>query len=153
MRAVEVDAGHVFRSVAMDTVADDEPPEPGALLAYISARRAWVAELDSNVVGYATASVVDGEGHLDQVSVMGEAAGRGIGRALIELVCDWTRSREIGSITLTTYRDVAWNGPYYERLGFVVIEEPLTIELAAIRRAEQAAGLDAWPRVAMRRLL
>jgi GNAT superfamily N-acetyltransferase len=153
MRVVEVDAGRVFRSVHMDAVADDDPPEPDVLLAYISERRAWVAEFDDDVVGYATASVVDGEGHLDQVSVVGEVAGRGIGRALIESVCDWTRSKRLPSVTLTTYRDVAWNGPYYERLGFVVIEEPLTMELAAIRRAEQAAGLDAWPRVAMRRLL
>ena len=26
------------------------------------------------------------------------------------------------TLTLTTFRDVPWNAPYYERMGFVVFE-------------------------------
>jgi hypothetical protein len=47
---------------------------------------------------------------------------------------------------------VAWNAPYYERLGFRrlhVAEE--TDGLRAMRAAERAHGLDRWPRVCMRR--
>jgi N-acetylglutamate synthase-like GNAT family acetyltransferase len=151
MRGVEIDAGEMFRVIGMSLVADDDPPTREALLAYVSANAAWVAEIDGSVIGYATASLVDREGHLDQVSISAKVAGRGIGRALIEAVVAWTRAQELAAVTLTTFRDVVWNAPYYERLGFVVVdEEDIGGELAAIRRTERVAGLDAWPRVAMR---
>ena len=54
-------------------------------------------------------------------------------------------------MTLTTFRDVPWNGPYYERCGFRVVEPgELGPGLRRIRAAEVARGLDAEPRVAMR---
>lgn len=152
LRAVEVDAGARFRDVGLAAIADDDPPEAPVLLAHVQAGTAWVAEVDAEVVGYATASVVDAEAHLDQVSVTGAAAGRGVGRALIEQVLSWGRASGFPSVTLTTFRDVAWNGPYYERLGFVAVpEDDLGPELRTVRLAERAAGIDVAPRQAMRR--
>jgi hypothetical protein len=53
-------------------------------------------------------------------------------------------------MTLTTFRDVPWNGPYYAALGFEVIDD-LSPELAAMREHERAIGDDDFgPRVAMR---
>ena len=55
-------------------------------------------------------------------------------------------------MTLTTFRDVPWNAPYYERLGFrVIAPADQGPELAALvaEEAERIPG-DA-PRVAMRR--
>lgn len=55
-------------------------------------------------------------------------------------------------LRLTTFAEVPWNGPYYARLGFEVLPaERLTEGLRAIRATEAAKGLDAWPRVVMRR--
>jgi hypothetical protein len=49
---------------------------------------------------------------------------------------------------------VAWNAPYYERLGFQRLPDAeLTPGLVAIRAEEAAHGLDEWPRLAMRRVL
>jgi hypothetical protein len=57
-------------------------------------------------------------------------------------------------MTLTTFADVPWNAPYYERCGFrVMAADEITPGLAAIRAAEAAAGLDRWPRVCMIRRL
>jgi hypothetical protein len=70
---------------------------------------------------------------------------------LIERAAWWARSRGLGALTLTTYLEVPWNGPYYERLGFSYLaagEE--TPGLRAIRRREQVRGLEAWPRACMR---
>ena len=48
-------------------------------------------------------------------------------------------------------RDVAWNGPYYRRLGFVdVPDEQLGPGLAALRAHESELGLDVSIRCAMR---
>jgi GNAT superfamily N-acetyltransferase len=154
MQAIEADAGERFRAIGLHTIADDEPPSAELLLRYVRTGTAWVAELDGEVVGYASASVVDDEGHLDQVSLIGAAAGRRIGQALIEAVIAWTAARGLPAVTLTTFRDVPWNGPYYERLGFVAVpEHEQGPQLAAIRAAERGAGLDVLPRIAMRRSL
>ena len=74
---------------------------------------------------------------------------RGLGRALVGAVCDWARKERFEIITLTTYRDVPWNGPLYESLGFATIGV-LTPGLLAIREHERTIGDDDFgPRVAM----
>ena len=152
MQAIEVDAGERFRAIGLDVIADDEPPTAQELHRHLADSTAWVAESGGQVVGYATASVVDGDGHLDQVSVLGSAARQGIGRALIDRVEAWASDAGLPALTLTTFRDVAWNGPYYERLGFRDLADgELGRELAAIRRSEVDAGIEVLPRVAMTR--
>ncbi|MBI5087370.1 MAG: GNAT family N-acetyltransferase [Actinobacteria bacterium] len=155
MQALEVDAGRRFREVGMDAIADDAPPHADLLAEHIAAGTAWVVVGDDDrPLGYALASTVDGEGHLDQVSVALDAGRRGIGTALIERVCAWAREHGMRSVTLTTFRDVGFNGPYYRSVGFTdVDDDSCGPELAAIRRRERAAGIEVAPRVAMRRRL
>ena len=45
-------------------------------------------------------------------------AGRGVGRALLRAGCDWAAARGYPELTLATYRDVPWNGPFYASEGF-----------------------------------
>lgn len=64
----------------------------------------------------------------------------------------WARGRGATALTLTTFVDVAWNGPYYQRCGFrYLADHEITPGLRAIRAAEAEHGLDRWPRAAMRR--
>lgn len=64
----------------------------------------------------------------------------------------WVAQHDLPALTLTTYRDVPWNAPYYERLGFQVLTEvEMTAGLRSIRAHEAACGLARWPRVTMRR--
>lgn len=148
---VEVRAGLQFRSIGLDAIAEDPPPSADELLSHVRAGAAWIAELDGEIVGYAIASVVDDEGHIDQVSVVPEMQGRGIGRALVRVALDWSQRQGHPSVTLTTFVDVPWNGPWYERQGFRFLRsDQLGPELQAIRERERAAGLDISPRAAMR---
>jgi len=92
--------------------------------------------------------VVDGCAHVEQVSVAPSHAHRRLGAALIDHLAAVAGT----PLTLTTFRDVPWNAPYYERLGFTVVEPAdQGPELASLvgREAEAIPG-DA-PRVAMRR--
>jgi GNAT superfamily N-acetyltransferase len=103
-------------------------------------------------VAYLLAEPVDGDLHIAQVSVHPSAAHRGLGAALIEHAARVAVAEGCSALTLTTYRDVPWNAPYYRRLRFVELaESELGAGLLAIRELERAAGLDQWPRVAMRR--
>ncbi len=150
---IEVRAGEAFRAIGMGVIADHDPPGVVELAPYQRAGRCWVAVDDGGqgvVVGYIIVDMVDEATHIEQVSVDPVASGHGIGRRLIELVEGWAADDGRPAVTLTTFIDVAWNGPYYRRLGYreIAVGE-LSPGLAAIRAAEADLGLDRWPRMAM----
>lgn len=155
LQDIERAAGAPFRDLDMAFVADDEPPSIDTLRSYVDAGRCWVWFDGRNCpVAYLTVDIVDGEVHIEQASVHPRYARRGIGRRLLEHVEGWARDSGRTALTLTTFRDVPWNAPYYERLGFrTVPDDELPAGLARIRAAEAEIGFDEWPRVAMRRTL
>jgi predicted N-acetyltransferase YhbS len=102
-------------------------------------------------VGYVLASDLGGHVHLDQLSVLPDHGGRGLGTALVDVVMAWARDRGATFVTLTTFRDVSWNGPWYERRGFRVDPGAATepgLEHVVAGEAEHDFGA---PRVWMRR--
>jgi GNAT superfamily N-acetyltransferase len=152
LRRLEVAAGAAFAAVGMDRVAGDEALPADEMLTYQRDGRAWVTVDGDRPIAYLLARWVDGVAHVEQVSVDPAHAGRGLGAALIEHVAGWARAHGSPALTLTTFTEVAWNGPYYARLGFrPLADDELTPGLRAIRAEEAAHGLDEWPRVAMRR--
>ncbi|MGX7675565.1 GNAT family N-acetyltransferase [Plantactinospora sp. DSM 117369] len=153
LRDIERAAGRAFRDIGMPEIADDEPPSVAELARHQRAGLAWVAvDADDLPVGYLVAEPVDGNLHVEQVSVHPRAARRGVGRQLIAHLAAYAAASGVPALTLTTFTDVPWNAPYYSRCGFVVLDErELSPGLAAIRAREAAHGLDRWPRVCMRR--
>jgi GNAT superfamily N-acetyltransferase len=157
VQQLEVDAGRLFAEIGMPEIAGDTPPSLERLTAYTSAGHAWVltdpADTDT-VIGFVLVDLVDGAAHIEQVSVHPDHGRQGLGRTLIEYVAGWARACGLSELTLTTFEAVPWNGPYYQRLGFVSLTPAeLGPQLRAVRAHEAAAGLDRWPRVAMRRVL
>jgi len=155
LREIERLAGQRFAEVGLDRVAAAEPASVAALRGYARAGRSWVAvDADDHPVGYAIADIVDGEAHLEQVSVHPDRQGTGIGRALIERVRTWAEESGRAAVTLSTFATVPWNGPLYAHLGFVPIpENEIGPELRAVREAETKHGLDPGTRVCMRLML
>lgn len=153
LQDIERLAAEQFREVGMDKIADDEPPSLDALAAYAIGGRSWVAvDEDGTVVGYTLVDVVDDCAHVEQISVPPESQGRGVGRALLDQVAAWAGERGLAALTLTTFTDVPWNRPLYERVGFRVLEESeIGPELKALREIETTHGLDPTIRVCMRR--
>jgi ribosomal protein S18 acetylase RimI-like enzyme len=147
---VEVEAGQLFHDVGLPEVAADVP-DLADLRAAVEQQRVWVAEVGSAVAGYVVAEVLDANAHVAQVSVAPAYAGRGIGRELMELVEANGRADGRAATTLTTFSDVPWNAPYYERLGYTVLpDDVIGPELRRTMEHEAALpGLDASPRCAM----
>jgi GNAT superfamily N-acetyltransferase len=106
-------------------------------------------------VGFAWVLLVCGEPHLEEVAVVPSAGRRGLGRALVDAVCSWASDAGYRSVTLCTFRDVPWNGPFYRSAGFVELApDAWCPEMAALRTTERANGLDeAGARVVMIRHL
>lgn len=150
LQAIERAAGRWFAEIGMTFVAEDPPPSSDALLSFVRDGRAWVS--GDPPVAYLLADIVDGNAHLEQVSVHPDFARRRVGLALLNHLIAWARARGLPAVTLTTFTDVPWNGPYYERLGFHYLRASETTPgLQAIRAAEATHGLDRWPRACMRR--
>jgi GNAT superfamily N-acetyltransferase len=151
MQAIEIAAGALFAAIGMHDVAEDGAHETELLAGYVAGGRAWVAVVRGLVCGYALVDTLDGVAHLEQVTVHPDHGRRGIGRLIIDGVAAWARAEGYTAITLLTFRDVAWNGPYYRRLGFVdVADDAMGPELAALRAHEADLGLDISIRGAMR---
>jgi GNAT superfamily N-acetyltransferase len=153
LQDIERSAGQAFRAIGMPEIADDAPFTVAELTAYQQAGRAWVtAGPGDHPVAYLLADPVDGNLHIEQVSVHAGWAHHGLGRALLDHAAAVARAASQPALTLTTFTHVPWNAPYYERCGFHRLpESELTPGLVAIRRNEAAHGLDRWPRLSMRR--
>ncbi|NYD41275.1 GNAT family N-acetyltransferase [Nocardioides panaciterrulae] len=70
------------------------------------------------VVGFAHVREVEGHAHLEQLSVRPEHGRRGTGAALVAAAEEEARWLGYDELSLCTYREVPWNGPFYRRLGY-----------------------------------
>ncbi|NUU30003.1 GNAT family N-acetyltransferase [Arthrobacter sp. C9C5] len=110
----------------------------------------YVLVAGTPAVGFARVDEVGGQAHLEQLAVHPDSAGQGIGRSLVEAALDVARSRGYESMTLCTFADVPFNGPFYASCGFDVVASPAGA-LEALRAHEGQLGLDELgPRIAMR---
>jgi GNAT superfamily N-acetyltransferase len=75
------------------------------------------------VVGYAIAREVDDTLYLQQIDVEPRHGRRGIGAALITTVCNWAIQEGYAIVSLSTFRDIPWNAPFYAKLGFCPVDE------------------------------
>lgn len=113
--------------------------------------RLWAA-LDDNrtLIGFALASIVGEFAHLDELGVHPDHARRGIGSRLVDAVTGWAENEGYPGVTLITFRDLPWNAPFYERQGFVQLDEQQTSDdLRELLREEAEAGIEPRKRVAM----
>lgn len=155
LQSIERSAGLAFADYGMAEISAHDPPSVQELLAYVQANHLWVyAPESAGPVAYMMIDIVDDCVHLEQISVQADYAGYKIGWTLIDWLAVWASAKDYGAITLTTFRDVPWNAPYYQRCGFQILSDSLLgKELLAIRQHETVVGLDKWPRVCMRRPL
>lgn len=149
---IERRAGELFRDVGMPEIADHDPYDADDLAA---AAALFVATGEgAEPIGYAMVEIVDGHAHLEQLSVLPEHGGQSIGTQLLDAVASWAHARGHTEVTLTTFRDVPFNAPLYEKRGYEVV--PDTEWTDALRRIvahEAEMGLDPATRVVMRRPL
>ena len=148
LAAARLLAGHAPETVLNQTTSEetlDRARRDGHL---------WVALADDVPVGFAHVEVIEPDvAHLEEVDVHPEYARRGLGTRLVMQVCSWATAAGYQSVSLTTFRDVAWNMPFYARLGFEVVPaQQLSRALRALVEDERRRGLEPSRRVVMQRL-
>lgn len=152
---IEVRAATLF---SPDDLAPEHASDSTPLPVYSAAQREGLLlvarQADDRVVGFAHLEWIDGVAHLEELDVEPEMGRWGIGRRLVEAACRLARAGGSERITLSTFRDVPWNAPFYARLGFVPIPEPdLGPGLRERRDREAEDGLEPAKRVMMSRAL
>src|SRR5262249_39257876 len=113
----------------------------------------WVALADDVPVGFAHVEMIECDAaHLEEIDVDPAHGRQGLGTKLVLRVCDWAARNGYASVSLTTFRDVPWNQPFYARLGFEIVPPAqCSPSLCAIVEDETRRGLDPTRRVVMRR--
>jgi GNAT superfamily N-acetyltransferase len=119
----------------------------------IRAGQAWVAcDAADRAVGMVIASVREDAVYVEEMDVLAEHGRRGLGGRLLNTVCAWAQEQGYAAVTLSTFRDVPWNGPFYRRHGFADLPPAeWTAGMRAIREDEVRHGLRTDVRVFMRR--
>lgn len=154
--AVERSAGQLFRTVAeLAWIADDTVMSVQAHQQSILRRTSWVAELTDVtggvVIGFISAEPFDDALHIWELSVHADRQRQGVGRGLVHAVLAYAREQQLKAVTLTTFQDVPWNGPWYQHLGFLMVpKDEWGPRLEGVLTAEQEHGVPIERRCAMR---
>ena len=149
--AIELAAARLLAGHAPAAVLD-EVTDMRELQAAQVEGRLWIALYADTPVGFAHVTLLEpGAAHLAEMDVHPEHGRRGLGRRLAEEVCRWAGRRGYPVVTLTTFRDVAWNMPFYARLGFAEVPRAqCTAAMKSILQDEGRRGLDPKRRVVMK---
>jgi GNAT superfamily N-acetyltransferase len=104
-------------------------------------------------LGFAALGTLGKDAHLEQIAVFPAQARKGHGTRLLNAAIAHAAEQGHTRMVLTTFRDIPWNGPWYEHHGFTELPyEECSPEMRAVRDEELRVGLDAMaPRLAMAR--
>jgi GNAT superfamily N-acetyltransferase len=154
LREIERAAGARFRAVGMDDIADAEVTPASILEARAASGHLYVAIDPAGVVaGFLIWSAKDRLAYIEEVSVHPDHAGHRLAARMIDQLAEDAKGRH-AALTLATFRDVAWNAPYYARLGFIELPPKDVGPQHRISWQEQAKhGLDMTRRLFMLREL
>jgi GNAT superfamily N-acetyltransferase len=151
LQEIEAAAGLRFVNVGLPEIAASPPTEISRLQSALDAEALWVADLaDAGIVAFAVTETLASSLHLSELSVLSAHGRRGVGAALVRHAERRAAQLGLGQLTLSTFSDVPWNGPFYAKLGFrVLADHEITPDLAAVRAREQASGLPTKRRIFM----
>jgi ribosomal protein S18 acetylase RimI-like enzyme len=119
--ALEDSAGKAFIDIGMAWVDEIPAATPESLATPVSDGNILIAQHNNAIVGFIHMGEMDNHGHIFEVSVGLEAQGKGIGRKLLEAGDKWAHNHGFSAITLTTFKNVSFNAPWYRKCGFKII--------------------------------
>ena len=153
--AVENAAGRLFAAHGYPQIAEDGFEDAAQLRRTLSGGDMFVAvDAGDLPVGFASTRALQGYLHLRELSVDPAHGRRGLGRALVGAVIAAAQGAGHRGVSLSTFRSVPFNQPFYESLGFrELMPGDAPQVLVSAYQAEIPRGIDPAERVLMRYLL
>jgi GNAT superfamily N-acetyltransferase len=141
LNTIETSAAHLFRTVNLAWIADSPPLDPTTLRSMIAQQNVWVAVTSNNTaVGFIAVQDLDGMLYIAEMDVHEDWQRKGIARMMLEEVEGQARDRGYEYVSLTTYRDLGFNGRFYVRMGFEEVDVEKAGKGHARELEEQATG-------------
>lgn len=137
---MELSAAQSFQGLDVPERVFTEFTPPEAWAGRQAAGTLWVATEAGRIEAFLGATVHGDRLHIDEFAVAQGHQGQGLGRRMLERVVAWARDRAFRRLSLTTFRNVPFNGPFYATAGFRVWD-PAPPEIAALLAGEAARGL------------
>jgi GNAT superfamily N-acetyltransferase len=154
VRRIEHAAAARFAGVGMPEIARGNGMSSELVQIFVRRGGLFLMLCGKRPVGFVAACTLDGAGHVAELDVVPKHAGKKLGSRLIDTAADWARAKGCELLTLTTYRDIPWNAPYYARLGFRECAlEGLGREHHEVWEGQRAMGLCMERRLLMARKL
>ncbi|GIK02989.1 hypothetical protein Aspvir_007055 [Aspergillus viridinutans] len=153
INTIETSAAQLFRTVDLAWIADSPPLDTGTLRSMIAQQNVWVAvTADNTAVGFIAVQELDGMLYIAEMDVHEEWQRRGVARMMLEQVEGQARGRGYEYLSLTTYRDLEFNGRFYARMGFEEVDVDIAGEGHQRELEEQVqCGHDRARRCVMRK--
>ena len=107
--------------------------------------------VSDDIVGFALVSVREAGLYLDQISVVPRFGRQGIGRRLLNQVEQKAKALGAPHISLSTFRDLPWNAPFYASAGYSVLARELFAPYMLEIEQAQRPFMDVSKRVFMRK--
>lgn len=152
--AIERSAGEAFLEIPdLAWIASDRIMSAEEHLPFVQRQASWVAvDAADAPLGFIIADPVGGYMHVWEIAVQRAMQGLGLGSALLAHAVRTAAAQALPGVTLTTFRDVPWNAPFYARCGFRTLgAHELTPALRGFLDKEARAGLPPARRCAMLR--
>lgn len=120
---IEQSAGQLFATLEdLSWISEHGVQNVESHLKFIEKQAHWVAVNESNeLVGFIMTQALPESLFIHELSVSKAWQNQGIGKLLIQHVIDRAKEKQFSAVTLTTFRHVLWNAPFYQRLGFVIL--------------------------------
>ena len=108
-----------------DLAEDEETPYK--IRQWLGLGRIYLAEEAGEGIGIIAAYPMDDALYIAEVSVSSNHQRKGIGGMLLEAVFAWAMANSnndtiASRVSLTTYADVKWSGPWYRKYGFEEVD-------------------------------
>lgn len=149
--ATENAANRLFAEHGYPELAEGGFPDVDEFRRMIGDGAAFVAEeAGGTPVGYAVLKPLGRLSHLRELAVHPAHGRKGLGRALVAAVIAAARKADSAGVSLTTFRDIPFNQPFYTSIGFR--ELPLAAAPSALVEAfhrEVPGGVEPTRRVLM----
>ena len=118
--AIEQCAAQAFRSIEdLGWLAEAASISVECHRQWIALSTCWVVvDTHGQLQGFLSAERFGDDLHIHEVSVAQPLQGQGWGRRLVETAIHHARAQQLCAVTLTTFKHVPWNAPFYRRLGF-----------------------------------
>lgn len=105
------------------------------------------------ILGFVAMRVLDELLYLDNISVESSASGMGIGATLLSAVIEHAKRLGVRAVSLTTFREPPWNGPWFRKHGFLTMPAACIGEGLKQVMARQRLTLDATTRETLWRII